>query len=311
MKILVTGGNGMLGRNLRDLINSAGDENSWLFPRSTELNLLDIECVDKYIKENKPDFVLHLAANVGGLFKNLKYGVELFRENIFMNENLLECCNKYNVEKGIFCCSTCIFPNEPKVYPMTEEMMIDGEPHHSNSGYAYAKRMLYVQCQNYNKQYNRKYICITPGNMYGKYDNFNLEDCHVFPALIRRFYEASVGEEKKIEIKTGLQSQRQFISAVDVGKIILMMINNFDNVDYTNIILAGDEIYITELVYKIGKLFENVNIKIIDDEKGQLKKTCSNKLLKEKFNNFKFSDLDDDLIEITKWYKNNIFNVRL
>jgi GDP-L-fucose synthase len=306
MKILVTGGNGMLGKNLRDVISRDTNENNWLFPRSTELNLLDKECVDKYIKENRPDFIIHLAANVGGLFKNLKYGVELFRENIRMNENLLECCNKYNVNNGIFCCSTCIFPDKPRKYPMTEDMMMEGEPHHSNSGYAYAKRMLYVQCQNYNKQYDRKYICVTPCNMYGIYDNFNLEDCHVFPALIRRFYEASICEDKKIEIKTGLESQRQFISAIDVGKIMLTMIDNFEKIDYTNIILAGDEIHITDLVYKIGKLFECVEIKIIDSEVGQLKKTCSNKLLKEKFINFEFSNLDDNLKEIIAWYRHNI-----
>ncbi len=157
MKILVTGGSGMIGKNLQDLIQH--DElHEWLFPNSTEMNLLKEESIDKYFEINKPNFILHLAANVGGLFKNLKCKVEMFRENILINENILHIANKYNINNGIFCCSTCIFPQNPEKYPMTEDMIMDGKPHDSNDSYGYAKRLLYFQCCNYNKQYNRKYV---------------------------------------------------------------------------------------------------------------------------------------------------------
>ncbi len=163
MKILVTGGSGTIGSNIKDVV--INDDKQWLFPSSKQLDLLNSESVDKYFDENRPDFVIHLAANVGGLFKNLKHKVEMFRENIIMNENILHYSNKYNVQDGIFCCSTCIYPYNPPSYPMTEDMIMEGVPHPSNDSYGYSKRFLYFQCINYNKQYNRKYICISPCNI--------------------------------------------------------------------------------------------------------------------------------------------------
>ena len=305
MKILITGGNGMIGSNLKDIIDN---KNEWYFPTSKELNLLDFNCVDKYFEKIKPDFVIHLSANVGGLYKNLKYKTEMFHDNIIMNENILYYSNKYNIQNGIFCCSTCIFPNEPSKYPMTEEMMMDGEPHNSNKSYAYSKRFLYFQCQNYNEQYNRKYICITPCNLYGKYDNFNLEDSHVISGLIHKFYNANLNNEK-LTIKTGSNSVRQFINANDMANILLLFINDFDNIKFNNIILSNIEVKIIDIVNIISKKFPNVNFNIENIEEGQVKKTCSNELFKSLYN-YDFINIDDGINEMIDWFINNYNTIR-
>lgn len=308
MKILVTGGSGTIGLNLQEQIQN-DKSNIWLFPSSKELNLIDLSCVDAYFDKHKPNFVIHLAANVGGLHKNLKYKVEMFRENILMNENILYCANKYDVSNGIFCCSTCIFPSNPIQYPMTENMIMQGEPHESNDSYGYAKRMLYFQCKNYNKQFNRKYICITPCNIFGKYDNFNLQNSHVVAGLIHKFYLAS-NNSKYIEIKTGLESKRQFIDAVDICKIIILLIENFKIITFDNIILANDDVLIVDLIKIINSSFNDVTVKIIDNELGQIKKTCSQKLFQQTFPNYKMSDLNDSIKNTIEWFKTNYDHAR-
>lgn len=309
MKIVVTGGSGMIGKNLQDFVIENNTGYDWLFPRSTELNLLNELSIDNYIELHKPDFVIHLAANVGGLFKNLKYKVEMFRENILMNENLLHVMNKHNINNGIFCCSTCIFPKNPSSYPMTENMIMDGEPHESNDSYGYSKRLLYFQCGNYNKQYGRKYICISPCNLYGKYDNFNLEDSHVVSGLIHKFYLANLNGTD-MSIKTGLLSKRQLMLSSDLCKILIQLINDFNLIDYKNIILSDDDVLITDVVKVIGNYFPNVKYSIVDIEGGQIKKTCSNEMFLSKYPNFKFTSLEDGVNETLKWFVNNYDVVR-
>jgi GDP-L-fucose synthase len=89
--------------------------------------------------------------------------------------NILKACHKYNINRGIFCLSSCIYPASPSKFPMLEEDLCSSEPHYSNEGYAYSKRMMYMLCKHYNKSYNREYICVSPVNLYGPYDNFNIK----------------------------------------------------------------------------------------------------------------------------------------
>jgi GDP-L-fucose synthase len=311
-QILVTGGSGLIGKNLQDLVcYPPHNDTVWLFPSSSELNLLSVESIEKYFSEHKIDFIVHLAANVGGLYKNLKYKVEMFRDNIIINENILFYANKYNIQNGIFCCSTCIFPAAPSKYPMTEDMIMEGYPHESNASYGYAKRLLYFQCQNYNQQYNRKYVCITPCNIYGKYDYFDLNNSHVIPGLIHKFYLESISNTgNPLMIKTGLTSMRQFIYAEDIAKIIQNMVISFETIDYSNIILANDEMYIIDMIKIISNKFPGVKYEINDVEQGQSKKTCSNDLFKSKFPDFKLTPIENGLSETIDWFLANINNFR-
>lgn len=309
MIILVTGGNGMVGRNLKE--SSLDDvKNLWLFPSSMEMDLMSLDSIDSYFNFNKPDVIIHLAANVGGLFKNLKYKVEMFRDNIIMNENILFICNKFNVQYGLFCCSTCVFSSTPTKYPMTEDMILEGNPHKSNESYGYAKRMLYFQCKNYNEQYGRKYVCISPCNIYGKYDNFNLSDSHVVAGLIHKFYLRSIQKSEIFQIKTGLESRRQFLYAPDLCRIIITMVNSFDKINYDHIILSSNSTKIVDLIKIISNYFTNVKYEIIDEELGQSKKDCSNELLIQNFEKIEFKNIEFGIDETIRWFLKDYGEIR-
>ena len=193
MRIVVTGASGLVGSYLKQIVNKNYKDHTFIYLNKSKndqfsIDLTDKQAVDTFFSKNNFDYIIHLAANVGGLFKNLKNNANIFSDNIRMQENILEACNKYNIQRGIFCLSSCIYPADPIKFPMTEKMILESDPHYSNRGYAYAKRMLYIQCQNYNKDFNREYICVAPVNMYGKYDNFSLSDGHFIPSIMHRFH---------------------------------------------------------------------------------------------------------------------------
>jgi GDP-L-fucose synthase len=139
--ILVTGGTGLVGRALREESGLTSDE--WHFVSSKDADLRDYNQTRALFERIRPTHVIHLAAFVGGLFRNLTYNVEFFRYNVLMDDNVMECCRKHGVKKLVSCLSTCIFPDKTS-YPIDEGMIHNGAPHASNEGYAYAKRMIDV-----------------------------------------------------------------------------------------------------------------------------------------------------------------------
>ena len=154
MKILVTGGSGLVGQALKEEV--IGSEHTWVFSNSGICDLRDYSQVLLYLGTRKPDFVVHLAANVGGLFKNLEHNVEMYEDNMLINFNILRACHQTNIKNCLCILSTCIFPNKT-LYPINEEMLHNGPPHDSNSGYSYAKRMLDVHCKLYNDRSEKIY----------------------------------------------------------------------------------------------------------------------------------------------------------
>lgn len=306
MKVLVTGKNGMLGTYLSNL---SKPHHEWIYVSKQEYNLCDPVQVDKMFSIIKPDIVIHFAAVVGGLYLNMNHKVKMFHDNILINENILHYANKHGVKKGIFCTSTCVFPANPPQFPMTEEMILQGSPHTSNDAYAYAKRMLYLQCKNYNKEFNTQYICISPCNIYGKFDNFNLDDAHVIPALIHKFYLAEQNNTT-LEIPTSYESVRQFIYAGDIAKIVYHMVDNFTTLNQDHYILSHEEMKIVDIVQMISLHFPNASYNIVEKEEGIVKKTCSNQLLLSTFPNTTFETFQDKLSEAIQWFKDNYQIVR-
>lgn len=306
MKILVTGGTGMVGTYLKKV---ATCEHDWVFVSSKMYDLINPDAVDEMFSSIKPDMIIHLAAVVGGIYKNMKEKVKMFHDNVIMNENVLHFANKHNVQYGIFCVSTCVFPANPKAFPMTEDMIVDGLPHSSNDAYAYAKRMMYVQCKNYNNECGRKYMCVAPCNIYGKYDNYNLVDGHVVPALLHKFYIALKSGEKLI-IPTGANSMRQFIYAKDLAKVMVRMVENIDTLTFDNLIVANDEVRIVDIIHQIAACFPGVQYEIIEKEEGIAKKTCSNRLLMETFPDLTFLDMNHKLKKSAEWFVNNYETAR-
>jgi GDP-L-fucose synthase len=172
--VLVTGGTGLVGKAIEDVVNASPVPNeSWIYLSSREGDLRDREATRAIFLKYKPTHVIHLAALVGGLFRNMKQKVEFYRENMLINDNVMECCREFGIQKLVSCLSTCIFPDKTS-YPIDETMIHDGPPHESNIGYAYAKRMIDVVNKCYHEEYGCNFTSIIPTNIYGPHDNFRL-----------------------------------------------------------------------------------------------------------------------------------------
>ena len=211
MRILITGGFGLIGKAIQEICKNY--EYEFIFVSSKDYDLTNYEKTREMFEKYHPEYVIHLAACVGGLFKNMKYKVDMYENNININNNVLKCSHDFRVKKLISCLSTCIFPDKID-YPIKEEKMHDGPPHDSNNSYAYAKRMLEIHSKAYQEQYNDNFICIIPTNIYGPNDNYSLEDGHVIPSLIHQCYLSKKNDKKFIVKGTG-KPLRQFIYSID------------------------------------------------------------------------------------------------
>lgn len=313
MKIVVTGGSGLLGSNLKDVVTEKYPEHTFTYLNRSKNDAFSVDLTNRndvidYFSKNNFDCIIHLAANVGGLFKNMKNNSSIFRDNIIIQENILEACNNNNIQRGIFCLSSCAFPTNTNKFPMTEDMILESVPHDSNSGYAYSKRMLYIQCQNYNKEFGREYICVSPVNLYGKYDNFSLENGHFIPAIMRRFYRDR--DEPQIIAYGSGNPLRQLLYAKDAADIICVLLfdkkltNGNELINISN----NEEYSIKHYTEKIG---ENVGINISNihwdktKSDGCFKKTVSNELFKELVPDYKFTVIEDGLNETFEWFVDN------
>lgn len=318
MRIVVTGASGMVGNYLKKIAEKNYKSHDFIYLNRSKnnkytLDLTNRKNVMEFFEKENFDFIIHLAANVGGLFKNLKNNTKIFSDNIKMNENILEACHKNNINRGIFCLSSCIFPHNPSKFPMTEQMILESEPHYSNRGYAYAKRMLYIQCQNYNKDFNKEYICVAPVNMYGRYDNFNLENGHFIPSIIHRFYNEK-NNDKLIAYGTG-KPLRQLLYAEDFSVIICKLLfnssltNNNDLINISN----SNEFSIKYYIEKIAEIMNIDKSKIIWDttkSDGCLRKTVDNSILKKIFPNYQFTSLENGLKITYEWFIENYNSCR-
>lgn len=190
MVILVTGGGGLVGMGLKTEVEKVKSSNEqWIFLRYADGDLSDMAATRQLFEKHKPTHVIHLAAMVGGLFKNMKYKLDFLRKNIQINDCVLQCCYEYKVKKCVSCLSTCIFPDKT-TYPIDETMIHNGPPHESNFGYAYAKRLIDIQNRAYHEQHGCHFTSVIPTNIFGPHDNYDLEDSHVIPGLIHKCYLA-------------------------------------------------------------------------------------------------------------------------
>ena len=261
------------------------------------------------IYRSQPDAIIHLAARVGGVKGNSDFVSDFFYENIQMNTNLLETARIYKVPKVLSLLSTCIYPDNPE-YPLTEEQIHNGEPHQSNFGYAYAKRMLEVHSRAIRSQYGLKYITAVPNNIYGLKDNFDLENSHVIPAMIRKFHEAKIKNTDVVLWGSG-QPMREFTNSKDIAKALLLLLESYEGALPINIGSTA-EISIKEVSQIISKEIGFTGKIIWDTSKpeGQLKKPSSNEKFLDMCPNFCYTDLEDGLKETISWFKNNYPNVR-
>ena len=305
--ILITGGSGMVGSAISEIQNNYNYK--FIFLSSKDGDLSNYSSAFTIFKLFKPNFVIHLAANVGGLYKNLNNNMQMFESNIKINMNVLKCSFVFKVEKCISILSTCIFPDEIE-YPINETKLHLGDPHNSNIGYSYAKRMLEVQSRIYREEHGCDFSCIIPSNIYGKYDNFNLETSHVIPGLIHQCYLSKINHHPFSVRGTG-KPLRQFLYSNDFAVLIMNILESTQKID--NIIISpNEEISIGELAKMIHIKMNNPNDLIFDSEysDGQYRKTADNSKLKQLFPNFNFTKLEYGLNGTIIWFMDNHFRCR-
>jgi GDP-L-fucose synthase len=303
--ILVTGGTGLVGNGIK--MNIPQDQlDNYIFLSSRDGDLRDYTQAKQIFEKYKPDKVIHLAAKVGGLFTNMKHTADFYYENNLINTNVIHLSKIYNVKKLVSCLSTCIFPDKTS-YPINETMLHNGLSHNSNLGYGMVKRMIDIQNRVYNDQYGCQFTSIIPTNVYGKFDNFDLQESHLIPALIRKCYEAKRDNKPFIVMGTGTPL-RQFIDSRDLGKLILWVLSDYPEIE--PIILSvseSQEVTIKYVADTIKKCMDYPNDITWDNDKadGQFKKTaCNDKLIKY-LPDFKFRDFEKSIQETVDWFIQN------
>lgn len=306
--VLVTGGTGLVGKAIETVLKTEKrDGEKWIFASRKDGNLCDYNSTKELFDKYKPTHVIHLAAKVGGLFHNMSNNLDFLRENLHMNDNILEISYRTGIKKVISCLSTCIFPDKI-TYPIDETMIHNGPPHPSNFGYSYAKRMIDISNKAYHQKHGCKFTSIIPCNIYGPYDNYNLESSHVIPSLIRKLHAVIQEDGDTFKVLGSGNSLRQFIYSIDLAKLILWALDNYDEIE--PIILSVDEseeISIKELAVKLADAFDFKGKIVFDTSMadGQYKKTASNKKLRSYLPDFKFTEFSVAIKECVEWYKTN------
>lgn len=306
MKILITGGTGMVGTAFREVET----KHELIFVGSMDYNLIDFQSVYSMISKIKPDAIIHLAAKVGGIKANMDYLGDFYKDNVLMNTNLLEAARIFKVKKVISLLSTCVYPDKVQ-YPLTEDQIHNGPPNQSNYAYAYAKRMLDIQSQAYRTQYGCNFITAVPNNLFGENDNFNLESSHVLPAIIRKMYEAKLKNENVTLWGDG-SPLREFTYSKDLAKVLLFLFDRYDEPEPINI---GNthEVSIRDAAKMIADILEFKGSIIWDTTKpkGQLRKPSDNsKLLGLGWQRKNYTDFRKALTETCKWVILSYPNIR-
>lgn len=304
MKSIVTGASGLLGSEILKLS-----------PDSAGLASKDFDLTDASQLCLNPggvyDTVIHCAAKVGGVKANTDNVADFFDDNVRMNMNVLNACKESGL-KLVSILSTCIYPDAEYVkYPLTEDQLHLGPPHHSNFGYAYAKRMMEVQSRAYRQQHGCNFISVIPNNLYGPNDNHDLNNGHVIPSLIRKFYEAKIYKHAHVEIWGSGNPLREFTFARDAAEIILWLAENYDGADPVNIGNPA-QISIMSLAHMIaeGIGYEgNVNFDRSKPD-GQYQKPSSNEKLRSLGWAGEYTPLRAGLHETIKSFKERYPNVR-
>ena len=306
-RTLVTGGSGMVGSALKEVLPEA------VYLSRSDCDLRDKASVDNLFKDLRPTRVIHLAARVGGVKANSDKMGEFFFDNIMINTNVLNAAHQFKSEKVVSLMSTCVYPIAECVsYPLTEDQLYAGRAHESNFAYAYTKRMLDVQSRAYRLQYGSNFITAIPNNLYGPHDNFDLDNGHVVPAIIRKVYEAKLENNPRINLWGDGTPLREFTFCNDAAQAIIFLTENYNGSEPINI-GSPDEISIQQLSMIICKNldYQGEIIWDTDKPKGQMRKPSSNNnFLELGWNNSLYTSIEEGISLSCQWFKENYPQIR-
>jgi len=247
-KIYVAGHRGLVGSAIVRALQGRGF-NNLVLKTHQELDFLDQSAVKKFFEQEKPEYVFLAAAKVGGIMANKTFPADFIYNNLSIGTNVIHNAYVHGVKKLLFLGSSCIYPKLcPQ--PIKEEYLLTSELEPTNKAYALAKIAGIVMCQSYNEQYGTNFISLMPTNLYGPNDNFDLENSHVLPALIRKFHEAKIAEKPSITLWGTGSARREFLHVNDLADASVFLMNNYNDSSIINI-GTGEDITIKELAEKV------------------------------------------------------------
>ena len=242
--IYVAGHRGMVGAGVTEALRRNGYDNL-LLRTHAELDLTQQSVVSEFFRVHHPDVVILAAARVGGIRANSSQPADFIRDNLLIQSNVIDAAQRHGAKKLVFLGSSCIYPRlAPQ--PIKEQYLLSGSLEPTNEWYAIAKIAGIKMCQAYRRQFGFNAICLMPTNLYGPGDNFDLENSHVLPALIRRFHEAKVRNDPYVVAWGSGTPRREFLHVSDLADAVVLLLENYDAEEIINV-GCGEDVSIQEL----------------------------------------------------------------
>ena len=260
-KIFVAGHNGLVGSAVVRLLKK--EYKNIIIKNRKDLDLFDQRKVKSFLKKQKPKVVIISAAKVGGIKANNCFRADFIRENLQIQLNLIHGCHENNINNIIFLGSSCVYPKNCKL-PIKEDYLLSGKLEETNEPYAMAKIAGIKMCESYNKQYNRKYISLMPTNTFGPGDNYNSENSHFIPAILKKIYQANIKNKKFISLWGTGKPKRELIFVDDLAGAIIHFMNKKTKHTLINI-GTSKEYSIKHVAKKIVEIL-GLNLKIKFDK---------------------------------------------
>jgi GDP-L-fucose synthase len=253
-RIYVSGHTGMAGSAMMQLLRKNGYQNL-VFRDSKELDLRNQSDVERFMKQEKPEYVFLFAAKVGGIKASIDNPAYFMYDNLMIGANVIHVSFKYNVKKLLYLLCSCVYPKDcPQ--PMKEEYLLNGKFESTNEGYALAKISGLKLCEYYNKQFGTNFISLMSSNLYGPNDNFDPNASHVIPALIKKFLDAKNNNLDYVEVWGSGKAKREFLYVGDLAQACLYFIENYNAKELPSFINVGcgEDISIAGLVEIIKEM---------------------------------------------------------
>ena len=307
MKILLTGGSGMVGKNILEY--SKKEEYTFLAPSSKELNLLEYNSVDTFIKENNPEFIIHAAGKVGGIQANIAAPVNFLVDNMDMGRNIIMAAKNNSIKNLLNLSSSCMYPRNAE-NPLSEDLILKGELEPTNEGYAIAKAMTTRLCEYIMKEdLDKNYKTVIPCNLYGKYDKFDPKNSHMIPAVIRKIHEAKELGSAEIDIWGDGLARREFMYAADLANFIFYAIPNFKEMPQNINVGLGKDYSINEYYKSIANIigFKGSFVHDLTKPIGMKQKLIDDTRLKT-FGWSSKTSLQEGLMKTFEFYKKTLNN---